>query len=300
MVGAAPVADQRHQHDRRGVVEPGLGLERAGQPPRQRHPRSTENTAAASVGEVTAPSSTASSQRQPEQVVAADRHHRTLTATPTVASETPEPHRPAGSRATGGQTALGQDHGSSAAKPSAWASSALSNRVPSRLAEHDAHEQVDQQARQPGPTSRTAEDRQEQHGRPTSSTWSSLWTSKVMSGTSAGRWTVPIPWCGWSPDPHALCPGRGRNRPAANPLGPAGLHAEYRRADPLTPPARRHRRHRRRPRLGDPELTYATDRDLQGLPGRRRARLPGDAARGDLRPRPAGVRQRPLLRVQGR
>jgi hypothetical protein len=67
VVGHRAGRDQRDQDDRRGVVETGLGLERAGEPRGSGTTRSTENTAAASVGEVTAPSSTASSQDSPSR-----------------------------------------------------------------------------------------------------------------------------------------------------------------------------------------------------------------------------------------
>ena len=88
--------------------------------------RSTEKTAAASVGEVTAPSSTESSQLSPSTKWQKTAITSTLTATPTVASETP-------SRITGRISGHGVVRPPSAririsaAKPRAWATSALSN-----------------------------------------------------------------------------------------------------------------------------------------------------------------------------
>ena len=91
--------------------------------------RSTENTAAASVAEVTAPSSTDSSQERPSTKWAARATTVTEIETPIVASATPiriEPRislqfvvRPPSARIT-----------TSAAKPRACASSAFSNPIP--------------------------------------------------------------------------------------------------------------------------------------------------------------------------
>ena len=91
--------------------------------------RSTENTAAASVGEVTAPSSTASSHGRPRRKWATTATTVTETATPTVASVTPSRIdgftsrqvvvRPPSARIT-----------ARARKPSAWVSWGSSNSMP--------------------------------------------------------------------------------------------------------------------------------------------------------------------------
>ena len=111
-------------------------------------PRSTENTAAASVGEVTAPSSTASSHDSPSARWATTATTVIETAMPSVASDTPCRKegrisaqlvvRPPSARIT-----------ASAAKPSACASWASSKWMPEHvLPEQHPHQEVDQEARQ--------------------------------------------------------------------------------------------------------------------------------------------------------
>ena len=75
VLGGGAGGDQRHQDDRRGVVEPGLRLEGAGQPPRQRHhPQHREHRRG-----VGRRGHRAEQHRelpgQAEQVVGADRDH---------------------------------------------------------------------------------------------------------------------------------------------------------------------------------------------------------------------------------
>jgi hypothetical protein len=91
--------------------------------------RSTENTAAASVGEVTAPSSTASSHGSPRTKWEPTATTATETATPMVASETPRRTEDRISR----QLVVRPPSArmiASAAKPSEWATSGFSNSTP--------------------------------------------------------------------------------------------------------------------------------------------------------------------------
>ena len=132
------------------VVEAGLGLERAGQPPRQRHPAQHREDR----GGVGRRGDRAEQHRElPAQAEHEVREQRPsparCTATPTVASETP-------SRITGrisGQVVVRPPSArirTSAAKPSACASSASSNSSPSPASPSTTpDQQVDQQARQP-------------------------------------------------------------------------------------------------------------------------------------------------------
>ena len=128
--------------------------------------RSTENTAAASVGEVIAPSSTASCQLSPSTKWPNSAITSTLTATPIVASETP-------SRITGrisGQGVVRPPSARisiSAAKPERMGHLGVVEVQPEPgLAERHAHQQVDQQAGQPGTDAEPhGQDRQQQHAR---------------------------------------------------------------------------------------------------------------------------------------
>ena len=132
------------------IVEPGLGLEQAGKAPRQRHTRRTENTAAASVEDTMAPSSSASCQSTPSRTCAPAAVTAVLMPTPMVA------RRPAGAstfRTSANwvvKPALDEDDGQRR-RAEILASSTSSNSTRSVLAEKDADQQEEQQAGKPDP-----------------------------------------------------------------------------------------------------------------------------------------------------
>ena len=96
------------------------------------------------------------------------RHDRHRDRHPERGQRQPEPHRRTAPRASSVVRPPSARISASAAKPSAWASSAFSNADPEhRLAEQHAHQQVDQQAGQPRPRREPhGQDRQEGDRRP--------------------------------------------------------------------------------------------------------------------------------------
>ena len=109
VLGRGAAGDQRHQDDGGGVVEPGLRLEGAGDPPRQRHhPDHREHCGrvgrrrhrAEEYGEL---------PRHAEQVVGADRDHADRDRHPDRRQREAEPDRAPGLPPVRGDATLGQD-----------------------------------------------------------------------------------------------------------------------------------------------------------------------------------------------
>ena len=189
--------DHGDEHDGGGVVESGLRLEGADQPLRQRHRRSTEKTAAASVGERDRPEQHGQLPRQPEQVVGADRHDRHRHRDTEVASDQPQLHRRAHLTPLGGETTLGEDQ-----RQRREAERVRELRVveadPERRRRPAARPSAGRSAGWAAPTLdeiRTARIARKVTADPTSTITSSWWTSKVT--ISSGPAMFPRCYRGW-------------------------------------------------------------------------------------------------------
>ena len=158
--------DQRDEDDGGRVVEPRLGLERTGEPLLDRgHPQYREHRRRVrrrghrteQHGEL---------PRQAEHVVRADRHHRHRHGHADGGQGEADPHRGPEVAPRGGQTALGQDDRQRREAQCLGDGRVLELDADELLAEHHAHQQVDQQAGQARPRGDPhGEDRQDRDGR---------------------------------------------------------------------------------------------------------------------------------------
>ena len=158
--------DQRDEDDGGGVVETRLGLERTGEPLLDRgHPQHREHRRrvrrrghrAEQHGEL---------PRQAEHVVGAQGHHRHRHGHADGRQGEADPHRRPEVAPRGGQTALGQDDRQRREAQGLGHGGVLELDADERLAEHHAHQQVDQQAGQARPRGDPdGEDRQDRDGR---------------------------------------------------------------------------------------------------------------------------------------
>ena len=140
--------------------------------------RSTVKTAAASVGEVIAPSRKDSSHDRPSAKWANTATSATLTPTPTVARARPTPSDGRTSDQLRGETTFGQDHDEGGEPERLGRARVVEADAEHGLAEHDAHRKVDQQAGQTHPhRARTASTASSTMADPASSIWSRLSTS---------------------------------------------------------------------------------------------------------------------------
>ena len=142
----APDADQRDQHDGRGVVETGLGLQGAGQPARQRHPTQHGEHR----GRVGRRGDRAQQHRdlpaQPEHVVAEHRHHRHAHGDADGRQRDAQPHHRPDLRPRRGQATFGQDQDQRGEAERVRDLGVVELEAEPGLPQRDADEQVDEQA----------------------------------------------------------------------------------------------------------------------------------------------------------
>ena len=145
---AAFGADQRHQHDRRGVVETRLGLEGAGEPARQRHlPQHREHRR-----RVGRRGDRAEQHRElpaePEHVVAEHRHHQHADPDADGGQRDTQPHHRPDVRPGRGQSTFGQDQDQRGEAERVRQLGVVEAQPDAGLTEGNAHQQVDEQAGQ--------------------------------------------------------------------------------------------------------------------------------------------------------
>ncbi len=140
--------DQRHQDDGGGVVQPGLRLEGADEPFGQRHDAQHREHRGRVRGRGDRTEQDRQLPGQSEQVVRAHGDHAHRHGHAEGRQGDPEPHRRADLRPGGGETALGEDHRERREAERVRELGVLEVDPEAGLAEGDAHQEVDQQARQ--------------------------------------------------------------------------------------------------------------------------------------------------------
>ena len=166
VVGERSGGDEGDEHDRRGVVEARLDLERTDEPLAERHHAQHGEDGGRVGRRRDGAEQDRELPRQTEQVVRGHGHHGDRHRHADGGQRDPEPHRRAHLAPLGGQAALGQDHRQGGEAEGLGDFGVLELDADPGLAERDAHQQVDEQAGQPSPRGDPdGEDRQDRDRR---------------------------------------------------------------------------------------------------------------------------------------